>query len=118
MLDFHTELVSALKGILPTYHEFKLTSKTPFPCISYMEVSNFNETEIQHDTTLGYSRIVYQVKVSGNDIAVIQEKANEVDAALRSLGWKRTGGGEQHDKTTSKAQKIMNYERLAQENFN
>lgn len=118
MLNYHDEFVNALQGILPTYHEFKLTSKTPNPCISFMEISNFNETEITHSTTLGYSRIVYQVKISGTDIRVIQEKAKEVDDALRPLGWKRTGGGEQHDKRTSKAQKIMNYERLALENFN
>lgn len=118
MLDYHTQLVSTLKTILPTYHELKLTSKTPIPCISYLEITNVNETEITPSTTLGYNRIVYQVKVSGTDVAKIQEAWKKIDKALRAIGWRRSGsGGEQLDKQSSKMQKTFDYERLALENF-
>lgn len=66
MIDFHSELVSALNTVLPTHYEMALTSSTKVPCISYMETNNYVSNS---GDTLGYSYITYQVKVWGNDIA-------------------------------------------------
>lgn len=115
MIDFHSQFVSALQTVLPTHYELALTSKTPKPCISYQERDN-HDTDI--GDTLGYSRIIYTVKVWGNDIKVIQGYAKKVDAALRPLGFKRTSSGELHDKESTTIQKIMTYECLALENYN
>ena len=60
MIDYHYELVNALKTILPTHYEMTLTSKTTTPCISYMEINNYVSI---NGETLGYSRIAYQIKV-------------------------------------------------------
>ena len=68
-----------------------LTSKTPTPCISYLELNN-SATDI--GDTVGYSRITYQVKVWGNDIKTVTKYALEVDKALKPLGFKRISSGE------------------------
>lgn len=112
MINYHTSLVAALNSILPTNYEMVLHSGLETPCISYMEKNNYST-----DTgdTVGYSRIQYQIKVWGNDIAVLQEYALQIDAALRPLGWKRTASGELYDNNSTMIQKIMTYEALAQE---
>ena len=115
MIDYHTELVKALSTILPTYYEMTLHSGLATPCISYMESNNYVDS---NGDTLGYSRLNYQVKVWGNDIATIQKYAVQVDAVLRPLGWKRISSGELYDKQSTMIQKIMGYECLALENFN
>lgn len=114
MIDYHSNLVSALNTVLPTHYEMALTSKTTTPCISYMEINNY--TTIQGDT-LGYSYITYQVKVWANDIATIQKYTKEVDAVLRPLGWKRISCGELYDNESTMIQKIMTYEGLALEDY-
>lgn len=114
MIDYHKALVTALTTILPTYYEMKLTSNTVTPCISYMELTNYVES---NGDTLGYSRINYQVKVWSNDIKEIQDYALQVDAVLRPLGWKRTSSAELQDKQSAMIQKVMTYEALASENF-
>ena len=114
MIDYHSNLVSALKTILPTHYEMTLTSKTATPCISYMEMNNYVDS---NGDTLGYSRITYQVKVWGNDIALIQKYALQIDAVLRPLGWKRISSGELYDRASTMIQKILTYEALASENF-
>ena len=70
MINYHTNLVSALNNILPTHYEMALTSQTKTPCISYMELNNY---VAEYGSNLSYSRIVYQVKVWSNNIADIQE---------------------------------------------
>ena len=65
--------------------------------------------------TIGYSRIQYQIKVWGNDLAVLQEYAQQIDNVLRPLGWKRISAGELYDNQSTMIQKIMTYEALAQE---
>ena len=93
-----------------------LTSNTKTPCISYMETNNYSVTETI-GASLGYSRVTYQVKVWGNDIATVQRYALEVDEVLRPLGFKRTASGELHDNNSTMMQKILTYEALASENF-
>lgn len=114
MIDYSKEIRSALNTILPTYHELTLTQKTKTPCISYMEITNVVE---ESGDTLEYSRLSYQVKVWGTDLAVLNEAAKEVDIQMRSLGFIRTGGGELYDRASSMIQKILTYEAKALENI-
>lgn len=114
MINYHAELVSALKKVLPTHYEMALTSKTATPCISYMELNNYVDT---NGDTLGYSRITYQVKVWGNRIEDLQTYALMVDGVLRPLGFKRIASGELYDPQSTMIQKILTYEALASETF-
>jgi hypothetical protein len=114
MVDYHSNLVSALNTVLPTHYEMALTSKTATPCISYMETNNYSSST---GDTVGYSFITYQVKVWANDIAAIQGYAKQVDDVLRPLGFKRIASGELYDNATTMIQKIMTYEALAYENY-
>lgn len=114
MVDFHTNLVSALETVLPTHYEMTLTSGTATPCISYMETNNYVS---HHGSTLGYSRLAYRVKIWATDIELIQRYAVEVDAALRPLGLKRVSTTELYDNESSMIQKIMSYEGLALEDY-
>lgn len=114
MINYHKELVNALKTVLPTYYEMVLHSGIKTPCISYMEANNYS---IDTGDTLGYSRVNYQVKVWGNDIAKIQDYVLQIDKVLRPLGFKRISSGELYDKNSTMIQKILNYECLALENY-
>lgn len=114
MIDYHKSLVSTLSNILPTHYEMTLHSGLETPCISYMELNNYVEA---NGDTIGYSRITYQVKVWGNDIADLQHYALEIDNALRPLGWVRVASSELYDNQSTMIQKIMTYEALASETF-
>lgn len=114
MIDYTSELVSALNQILPAHYEMTLTAKTKTPCISYMELNNYSSDV---GDTLGYSVITYQIKVWGHSHVDIQRYALEIDAALRPLGFKRVAAGELYDRETMMIQKIMTYEALASENY-
>ena len=114
MIDYHSELVSALNTVLPTHYELALTKNTKTPCISYQERNNY---DTETGDTLGYSRIIYTVKVWANDIAQIQQYAKEIDRVLRPLGFKRTSSNELHDPQSTMIQKIMTYEASALENY-
>ena len=116
MIDYHKDLVSALKTIgLGVHYEMVLTSKTAVPCLSYMEINDYTA---EYGDTLGYSRKTYQVKVWANDIGTIQKYAVEVDKALRPLGFKRVSSGELYDPNSTMIQKILTYEALCFEQFN
>lgn len=114
MIDYHSNLVSALNTILPTHYEMTLHSGLATPCISYMEINNYVDSS---GDTLGYSRITYQVKVWGNNIAELQKYALQIDTVLRPLGWKRISSGELYDNNSTMIQKILTYEALASENY-
>ena len=116
MIDYHKELVNALNTILPTHYEMVLHSGLKTPCISYMEVNNYSATDTI-GATLGYSYITYQVKVWGNNIAVLQKYALQIDKVLRPIGFKRTASNELYDKNSTMIQKILTYEALASEQF-
>ena len=118
MIDNHSNLVAALKTVLPTHYEMVLHSGLETPCISYMELNNYQITDSLYDSaTLGYSRITYQVKVWGNDIADLQKYALEIDKVLRPLGYKRISSGELYDYQSTMIQKILTYEALALEAY-
>jgi hypothetical protein len=114
MIDYHTQLASALEKILPTHYEMALYSGLATPCISYMELNNYSSED---GDTMGYSRITYQVKVWGNDISILQKYSLEIDKALRALGFKRISSGELYDNSSTMIQKILTYECLALENY-
>jgi hypothetical protein len=114
MVDFHTNLVSALNTVLPTHYEMALTANTSTPCISYMETNNYVS---DNGSTLGYSRITYQIKIWATDIALIQRYAREVDAVVRPLGLTRNASTELYDNESAMIQKIMSYEGLALETY-
>lgn len=114
MIDFHKSLVSTLSSILPTHYEMTLHSGLETPCISYMELNNYVDT---NGDTRGYSRITYRVKVWGNDIADLQHYALEIDKALRAIGFKRIASGELYDNNSAMIQKILTYEALALEEY-
>lgn len=114
MINYHTNLVTALESILPTHYEMVLTSNTKTPCISYLELSNVDTLT---GDTLGYSRIQYQVKVWSNQIKDLQQYALEIDRVLRPLGWRRVGSQELHDRNSTMAQKVLTYEANALENY-
>lgn len=114
MIDFHKEIVTALNTILPTHYEMTLTSKTKTPCISYMEINNSMQ---ETGDTLGYSRLSYQVKVWGNEIAILQKYSIDIDRAMRTLGFTRISTNELYDRNSTMMQKILTYEALAQENY-
>ena len=115
MIDYHSNLVSALKEILPVHYELALTKGTQTPCISYQELNNYVDT---NGDTIGYSRLSYRVKVWGNELAKLQQYALEIDKVLRPLGWIRTASGELYDINSTMIQKILTYEALALEQFN
>ena len=114
MIDYDTNIVSALQTVLPTHYELVLTSKTPKPCISYQERDN---TDTETGDTLGYSRISYTIKVWGNDIKLIKQYAKQIDAVLRPLGFKRISSQPLHDRQSTTIQQIMTYECLALEEY-
>ena len=114
MIDYDAQLVTALKNILPTYHELMLVSGTKTPCISYQEQNNYTDT---NGDTIGYSTISYQIKIWGTDLAVIKHYLLQVDEVLRKLGFTRIITGELHDRNSAMIQKIMLYEATAYEEF-
>lgn len=114
MTDYTPTLVEALKTILPTHYELKLSSGTKTPCISYQERSNAAQ---EQGETVGYSRISYTIKVWGNDLEQLNKYASQIDNVLRPLGWKRTGANELHSYQSSMIQKIMSYEALFYETY-
>lgn len=112
MINYHSNLVSALNNILPTHYEMALTQDTKTPCISYMEINNY---VAEYGSNLTYSRITYQIKVWSNSIAEIQDYSSQIDNTLRSLGFKRISSGELYDNQSTMIQKILTYEALALE---
>lgn len=112
MIDYNKEVVSALKTILPIHHELTLTKDTKTPCLSYMELTNVVE---ESGDTLEYSRLSFQVKVWGTDLALLNSYAGQVDKKMRALGFTRTSGGELYDRNSSMIQKVLTYEAKALE---
>ena len=115
MYNAHPEIVTALKTIgLPVHYEMTLHSGLTTPCISYMAISN--SVHMDGDT-LGYSNLYYQVKIWANDIAIIMQYAQEIDAVLRPLGWRRTNYNEMYDINSTMIQGILSFEAIASEQF-
>ena len=114
MIDYHKELVAALNEILPTHYEMQLTSGSSLPCISYMELSNVDNST---GDTLGYSTISYQVKVWAHSLQELQNYARQIDTAMRGLGFARVGSAELFNNQNTIMQKVLTYDALAVENY-
>lgn len=114
MIDFHKELVAALQKILPTHYEMQLTSGASLPCISYMELSNVDNSTGE---TLGYSTLSYQVKVWAHSLQDLQTYAQQIDSAMRGLGFARVGSAELFNNQNTIMQKVLTYDALALENY-
>lgn len=115
MIDYHKELVSALKSVLPTHYEMTLKRGTATPCISYMETNDYVDS---NGDTLGYGRVTFQVKVWANNISDIQKYALQIDDVLRPLGFTRINSNELYDINSTMIQKVMTFEALYLEQFN
>ena len=115
MIDYNKDMVSVLNTILPTHHELTLHSGLSTPCISYQELNNY---ATEQGDTLGYSSVSFQIKVWGNDLALLMKYAKEIDDKVRPLGFIRTSSGELYDRASSMIQKILTYEATALETFN
>ena len=115
MVDYHSELVTALSSILPTYYELNLSREDcEIPCISYYERNNYVDA---NGDTLGYSRVSYYVKVWGNSIEELQQYAKQIDNLLRPIGFSRSSSGEVFDRNSTMMYKILVYDALFLENF-
>lgn len=114
MIDYHKEIVATLQKILPTHYEMQLTSGSSLPCISYMELSNVDNTTGE---TLGYSTLSYQVKVWAHSLQELQTYAQHIDTAMRGLGFARVGSAELFNNQNTIMQKVLTYDALAVENY-
>lgn len=114
MIDYNKELVAALGKVLPTYDELRLTSNSKTPCYSYQERNNYAEAT---GDTIGYSRIVFTVKVWACDLETLNRYAKEADKILRPIGFRRTSTNELAQAGSTMRQKIMTFEALALEEF-
>lgn len=114
MINYHEEIVKTLETILPTHYEMLLHSGLEVPCISYMELNNYDANT---GNTIGYSRITFQVKVWSNRVMDLQKYSLMIDKALRPLGFKRISTSELFDYQSSMMQKILTFECLALEEF-
>lgn len=117
MIDYNKEIVTALSPILPTHYEMVLHSGLTTPCYSYMEINNYAMSEYTDASTLGYSRVSYQIKVWSKVVKDLQYYASLADEALRKIGLKRVSSGELYDNNSSMIQKIMTYEGIALEEY-
>lgn len=107
MIDYHKELLSILSKILPTYFELNLTHDVSVPCITYLELNDYEEYK---GDTLGYSIIRYQIKVWSTKLSELQSYGQQIDNALRKAGWTRVNALELYDTDTAMKQKVFNYQ--------
>lgn len=113
MIDYAKELISALETVLPTHYELALTSKNKvIPCISWQERNNY---VVANGDTLGYSKIVFTVKIWAYNLADIMKYCVEIDNVLRPIGFTRTSSNELSNSTM--IQRILTYEALCLEDF-
>lgn len=87
MIDTKKLIVSELeKTGLKVYYEYFVNSDTPVPCVTYVEYDN--QSSVEGDT-LGYSIIVYHVKVWAKNIGDITKYSEQIDDIMRNLGFSR-----------------------------
>lgn len=111
MIDYKPILKQKLEQIgLPVYYELFVDSSTKTPCITFIENNNIAE---QEGDNLFYSRVSYNVKLWGNDLAVLMSKAAAIDDVMREQGFKRASFNELS--IDSQLELIMKYEATAYE---
>ena len=113
MVNSKQDIVKALRSCgLEVYYENFLNSESEIPCISYAEYDN--SANAQGDT-LGYSNIVYKIKIWGRDLSTFDKYSALVDNIMREQGFTRTNMNELW--LDGIGQKEMKYSALALENF-
>jgi hypothetical protein len=65
--------------------------------------------------TIEHSTVRYQIKVWGNRLEELYTYAEAIDAAVRTLGYKRRSTNELHDRESTMIQIILTYEANALE---
>lgn len=114
MIDTRKEIVTALRTSgLDVYFENFVNSKTELPCITYVEYDN---SSLIDGETLGYSTIIYHVKVWSKDMIDLSKYSAKVDEIMRGLGFTRKNTVELW--LDGIGQRQMKYEAKAQEYFN
>ena len=94
MRNINTEIVSALKTVLPTYYETQLNAQD-VPCISYQIVTN---QDVQKANLNGYSLITVRVKIWAITVEDTCRYSAEIDDALSAIGhFERRSVGELTD---------------------
>lgn len=114
MVDVSKIIKSELeKAGLKVYNEHFIDSKTEVPCITYRLYDNSSYTE---GDLIGYSSIVFYIKVWAKYIKEIEEYSCKVDKIMRALGFKRTNMDSDlwYDNI---CQRALKYQNLALEEF-
>lgn len=113
MIDTRTYVVDNLKQTgLNVYNEDFVNSSTEIPCLTYLEYDN---NELKQGDTLGYSNLVYHIKVWGKDLQTISKYQAIVDDIMRVSGFKRVGSN--FLKLDDICQQQLKYAAIALENF-
>lgn len=113
MVDYDKQIVAKLKEIgLNVYYDYNLDSSKEAPCISYYNYDN--SANIEGDL-IGYSNIIYKVKVWNKDPDNLSFYSSLVDSKMRELGFKRTNYFEQW--VNGLGCKELKYQNLALEKF-
>lgn len=111
MISFKTDVVSELNKILPTHYEL-LISSPAIPCITYMESEN---KDTQVGDSIGYSRVIYTIKLWGSDLKQLEPYKLEIGNCMRKLGYTRISYNELwYD---DKISMIMRFEGFAFEKY-
>lgn len=113
MVDFDKLIVSRLRELsLPVYYDYCLDETNEAPCISYYQYDN---NAYANGDTLGYSKIIYKIKVWNKNPDNLSSYSTEVDTIMRSLGFKRTNSNELW--VNNLGCKELKYENYAIEDF-
>lgn len=92
MIDVQPNIVQSLSATgLKVHFEHFINSDTELPCITYIEYDN--SVDKQGDT-LGYSNIVYHIKIWCNDKKELSKYSTMVDEIMRENGFTRTNTNE------------------------
>lgn len=111
MVIYDTNIVTALKTILPCYYENFIKDDITLPCITY--ISNLNEAEIDADTQR-VSNIGYTVKLWIDSLAD-KHYMTDIQNTMKTMGFILVGTNELVSDRV--IQEIMNYEATGLEVF-
>lgn len=111
MVIYDTNIVTALKTILPCYYENFIKADITLPCITY--ISNLNEAEIDADTQR-VSNIGYTIKLWIDDLAD-KHYLTDIQNKMWQMGFTLVGTNE--IVVDRVIQEVMNYEAIGLEVF-
>lgn len=91
MIDYYKQVITAIKDILPTYHESFVSGAMKTPCFTVQEYGN---RDTAYGETLGYSQIQFMVKTWADNMEDLETYATQADTALRQAGFFRANCNE------------------------